>query len=218
MHLPERVSHPISLFLLLLAGIFIGNEGIYRRSSKIIFLGLILFSGFSNFKNMIRKNHQFELEKNTCHQILDSITLNSDNLYIGAVDDLMHPLMHPFQCFKDSQLLKINIYDFGHLSNTPICDAQLNRFSIDNIHLSAIDNDSIFLIHRNESEFLIWYANFVHRHYDRIIQYEKVFSTQEIDLAIYKIKSKRAALDQMIYQADELKFLNKEYEKEIFYY
>ena len=58
----------------------------------------------------------------------------------------------------------------------------------------------------------------MHRHYDRIIQYEKVFSTQEIDLAIYKIKSKRAALDQMIYQADELKFLNKEYDKEIYYY
>lgn len=188
-HLPPRVSYGMSFYLMCLAALFFDYNTVMQRQTKIWTLVLIGFLAISSLKKATKSSAEVATQALYATQALDSLQAQPHQLYIGGGDYYLMPLITPFRSMSDSIFEGFNMLDFGHLSNTPTHYQQLANFGIDNIHTTAIDDSTIYLIHRPASSFLSWYTDFVRRHYDKNIELELVRKEEYLDVAVYRIVS-----------------------------
>lgn len=186
-HLPERVSYSMAFYLICISSIFFSIDAFLSKRTKIWSLILLSFFAVSNLKMVTKRSSEVAFDKMYFTQALDSLDAQPEQLYIGGGDYYMQATITPFQSLTDTIFDNFNMLDFGHLANTPTHYQQLQHFDIENIHTQAIGDSSIYLIHRYESPFLKWYANFVYRHYDQPIRLELVRHEKEVNIGIYQI-------------------------------
>ncbi len=186
-HLPPRVSYAMAFYLISLAALLVGQQQAISTKSKIWTLLLLGFFALSNLKTITKKSSKVAFDKMYWTAALDSLNAQDNQLYIGGGDYYMMPLITPFQSLNDSLFEGFNMLDFGHLANSPSYYQQLHNFDIQNIHIQAIGDSNIYIIHRYESDFLPWYASFIQRHYGKTVKFEVVREDKKLNVAIYKM-------------------------------
>jgi hypothetical protein len=186
-HLPQRVSYGMAFYLICLSSLFIAIDRPLSRRTKIWSLLLLSLFAISNLKTVTKRSSKVAFDKMYFTQALDSLDAQPEQLYIGGGDYYMQATITPFQSLNDTFFDGFNMLDFGHLANTPTFYKQLQHFGIENIHTQAIGDSSIFLIHRYESSFLNWYANFILRHYKQPIRFKLIRHEKELNIGIYQL-------------------------------
>ena len=187
-HLPDRVSFPMGFYLIALTMTIIAKNIVIDRRGKFFSLVLLGLLALSSTKKLIKKSSQTAFQKMYWTAALDSLDASKEQLYIGGGDFYMQAILTPFHPSQDSLIDNFKMLDFGHLSNAPVYYKQLEHFNIENIHIQAVRDSSIYLVHRYNAPILKWYANFLHRHYNMHIEYELVRKETEVDIAVYRIR------------------------------
>ncbi len=187
-HLPERVSYPIAFYLICLGALFITYDKEVMRKTKFFALFSIGIMAASNLKTVIRESSETAIDKMHWTAALDSLKAEPGQLYTGGGDFYMQKILTPFQNSNVPLLQDFNMLDFGHMSNSPSYYKQLKNFGIKNIHKESVLRDDLFFVHRKNSSFMMWYANFIHRHYNILIEFELIRSEEKVDIAVYRIR------------------------------
>ena len=186
-HLPERVSYPLAFYLMGLGTLF-ANGTLLERSTKIKILLALGLLALSNLKLCTFKSYHTATQKQHWMAALDSLQAQPKHLYIGGGDFYLHPVMTPYQSLEDTLFDNFNMLDFGHFANSPNHYQQMKHFGIENIHLQAPIDSTIYFVHRYNAPIIPWYINFVERHYNLYLEFELVRKEEQVDIAVYRIK------------------------------
>ena len=189
-HLPERVSFPLCAFLVIISLLFIGFKHKIALRQKIILLTLLSLFTIDFSKTAFNKSSTIKAQQKAWLQALKILKPKANQLYTGGGDFYMEKAILPLTNTADSLFQNFNMLDFGHLSNTPTFYKQLDNFGIKNIHLESINNSALFFIARPNNTYRFWYKDFLYRHYDKEIYFETALINWDLNIAVYKIKTK----------------------------